>query len=205
MVSEYLSKGVGKLYCIFVDFSKAFDSVNRNKLFMKLKRIGIQEKMYKIIENMYSEVYSSVKVGSYLTKMFECPTGVRQGCMLSPLLFILFLNELVGKLEQSDPRGIQLSPSINEIQMLMYADDIAIFANTIDGLQRKIDIIQDYCEEWNLSVNLKLKLLFDWYGGMISRDEKWYFKDKKIEVASHYKYLGVTMSCRNKWTKMSTL
>ena len=90
VISKYLSKKGGKLYCIFVDFSKAFDSVNRSKLFVKLNKVGIQGKIFKIIKNMYSEVYSSVRVGGLLTESFNCPVGVRQGCMLSPLLFILF-------------------------------------------------------------------------------------------------------------------
>ena len=202
VISKYLSKKGGKLYCIFVDFSKAFDSVNRSKLFVKLNKVGIQGKIFKIIKNMYSEVYSSVRVGGLLTESFNCPVGVRQGCMLSPLLFILFLNELVDKLEEEDPRGVQLSPSINEIQILMYADDIAIFADTIGGLQRKINILQDYCNEWSLSVNLsKTQVVVFKNGGTVSRNEKWYFQNQKIETVSFYKYLGVTMSCRNKWSR----
>ena len=116
MLGSYQNfKQVGKLYCIFVDFSKAFDSVNRSKLFIKLNKVGMQGKIFKIIKNVYSEVYSSVRVGGRLTESFNCPAGVRQGCMESPLLFILYLNELVDKLEGEDPRGVQLSPSINEI------------------------------------------------------------------------------------------
>ena len=112
------------------------------------------------------------------------------------------MNELVDKLEGEDPRGVQLSPSINEIQILMYADDIAIFADTIGGLQRKINILQDYCNEWSLSVNLsKTQVVVFKNGGTVSRNEKWYFQNQKIETVSYYKYLGVTMSCRNKWSR----
>jgi hypothetical protein len=112
------------------------------------------------------------------------------------------LNELFVKLNSVDPRGIQLTPTINEIQLLMYADDIAIFADTIGGLQRKINILQEYCDEWNLSVNLKkTQVVVFKNGGAVSRNEKWLFKGHKLETVSYYKYLGLTISCRNKWSK----
>ena len=57
------------------------------------------------------------------------------------------MNELVDKPEGKDPGGVQLSQTINEIQILMYADNIATFADTIGGLQRKINVLQDYCNE----------------------------------------------------------
>ena len=68
-----------KLYCAFIDFSKAFDYVVRDNLWMKLVHIGIRGKMLNIIQSMYNNVKSRVKYLNQLSDCFECCLGVRQG------------------------------------------------------------------------------------------------------------------------------
>ena len=91
IVQKYLRRKGGRLYAIFVDFEKAFDRVNRNILWHKLNSQNVSSKMVKMLESIYSSLLSCVKTQSGLTSFFNCPTRVKQSCIISPLLFCLFL------------------------------------------------------------------------------------------------------------------
>ncbi|XP_077996531.1 uncharacterized protein LOC144449832 [Glandiceps talaboti] len=95
IIQKYLTLNKGKFYCVFVDFSKAFDTVERQRLWYILLKGGVKGKMFRILHSMYCGVKSCVRTDKGKTEYFECPIGVRQGCMLSPFLFSFFINELV--------------------------------------------------------------------------------------------------------------
>ena len=92
IIQRYLLKRSGKLYVCFVDFQKAFDKINRNT-WNVLRKAGIGGKMLHILQSMYQSVTSYVRCSDGLTYAFDCPTGVRQGCVLSPTLFSFFVEE----------------------------------------------------------------------------------------------------------------
>jgi hypothetical protein len=82
---------------------------------------------------------------------------------------------------------------------LLFADDLAVGATTIIGLQRAINCIKDLCEEWSLKINVtKIKVVFK-KGGKLSRDEKWRLGGEEIEVVKEIKYLGVVLDSRGTW------
>ena len=83
-----------KLFCAFIDFQKAFDSVWRTGLWTKLLKYNITGKVLSIIKNMYGNIKSCVSINGNTTAFFNCKTGLRQGENLSPLLFSLFLNDV---------------------------------------------------------------------------------------------------------------
>ena len=93
LIDIYLNKHK-RLYCWYVDYSKAFDTVSRTELWSKLLNNNISGKLFQIIYNMYKSAKSCVSVNSTLTDNFSCMIGVRQGDNLSPLLFSIFLNDL---------------------------------------------------------------------------------------------------------------
>ena len=93
LIDLYLFRGK-KLYCAFIDYKKAFDSVNRIYLWQKLLSLNVDGKMFKIIHNMYEQAKSCVKAGNCKSQFFSCNVGVRQGENLSPILFSIFLNDL---------------------------------------------------------------------------------------------------------------
>ena len=92
-----------------------------------------------LIREVYSNVKVTVHTDKGLTGFFECKLGVRQGCMLSPRLFIIFINELEKMLKKSKFRGISVGNAI-EVFLLMYADDIVLLGDTVLELQKKINI-----------------------------------------------------------------
>ena len=94
LIQKYCHRGKRKMYGCFVDFSKAFDSVPRDILLAKLKHHGINGKVFKIIKTLYTGDKAGVKFGNKASLPFETTRGVRQGCVLSPLLFNIFLSDI---------------------------------------------------------------------------------------------------------------
>ena len=80
------------LYMVFIDFEKAFDSIDRNTLWKILRHYGVPEKIIKMIQVFYVGFQANVLHEGDMTEAFEMTTGVRQGCLLSPLLFLVALD-----------------------------------------------------------------------------------------------------------------
>ena len=160
LIQKYLSKKKGRIYSLFVDFSRAFDGINRIKLLSLMTNKGVNGHMLKTLKSMYKSVSSCVKASTNnITPYFDCDSGVRQGCMISPLLFSFYVNELVEVMESGKVRGIFTSQDAKDILMLLYADDLSILSDTIGHLQRKLNILYIFCSMNDLNVNcLKQRL-----------------------------------------------
>ena len=94
IVSKNLTRKKKTVYVAFVDFQKGFDSVNRNIMYKILEKNGLSGKLLNSIKAIYKTVLASVKTNFGYTDCFEYPVGLRQGCKMSPMLFIIFINEL---------------------------------------------------------------------------------------------------------------
>ena len=78
------------MYCLFIDFKAAFDSVHHELLWHVLKKQGVKGKFLLTLKSMYSQLKSCVNTNDGLTEFFNCKVGTRQGCMISPMLFVFF-------------------------------------------------------------------------------------------------------------------
>lgn len=94
IIKIHLSAKRRKVYAFFVDFSAAFDHVDRYSLFCKLTAMGLSSKIVKVIRNMYTGTGASIWCQNEVTEEFETTMGVKQGCILSPILFALFINDI---------------------------------------------------------------------------------------------------------------
>ena len=84
--------------------------------------------------------------------------------------------------------------------LLMYADDIFIFSETITGLQTMLDTLYDYTSKWSLSVNInKTKIVVFRKGGVVHLNEKWYYNNQEIEIVDQFTYLGVLLNFNGKY------
>ena len=201
MIDKFLFRKRGRFYCMFVDFAKAFDTVNRDYLIYSLVKSGMHGRVLKLIREVYSTVRATVRTEQCLTDFFECKLGVRQGCMLSPRLFIIFINELEIMLKRSEYRGISMGDAI-EVFLLLYADDIVLVADTVLELQRKIRVLEKFCDKWGMEVNLtKTQVIVFRNGGKTSKSETFFYLAKKVKVVTYYRYLGLIFSSRNNWSK----
>ena len=201
IIDRALLKKRGKLYCCFIDFRKAFDCVNRQALWYKMHGVGVSGKMIQQLRSIYSKSKFAIKVNpNEITHYTGSVTGVLQGCQLSPLLFNIFINDLIDFLHISDCD----SPKIqgHSIHALLFADDLVMISNSVKGLQRLLDRLEKWCDHWCMEVNIeKSKAIVYKKNTKLAADERWHYKNNPIEVVQEFKYLGICLSYNGKWKK----
>ncbi len=176
----------------FVDLEKAFDRVNRNLLFYKLRSMGFGGKLYNIIKGIYSSPVAAVCVNEYITNNFNTDYGVRQGDPLSPTLFGLFINDLAKDIKNTG-LGIKIDDHTC-ISTLLYADDLAIISDNEDDLQQMISVMQQWCRKWRMNVNVKkTKVVHFRPKGCDKTDFVFKYGTDNIDVVDNYKYLGLIL------------
>ena len=202
LVQKYLIKRKGRFYCLYIDFAKAFDCVQHNLLWYVLLKQGINGKILNVIKSMYSKMHSCILTDGGLTDYFLCSLGTRQGCMVSPLLFSLFINEYCNMLHGSNCQGIYVNGNFSNLMTLLFADDMVNCADTVGRLQQQINLLQNFCERYGFKINTdKTKIMVFRKGGPLRKVERWYLNGKQLKVAPHYKYLGITFSTKLSWTR----
>ena len=125
--------------------------------------------------------------------MFPCRRGVRQGCNLSPLLFCLFLSDLEKFLQDREMKGVKLVHS--KLRLLLFADALVLLSETTQDMQRAVDLLNEYCDIWDLKINLiKTKLIpFSNHRTPINPIHI-LLNGSEIQVVKKYKYLGILLS-----------
>jgi hypothetical protein len=118
----------------FIDFKKAFHSMNRASLWRILRVYGIPLAFIEIFRNLHEESSCCVKIDSGVTDFFQLLTGVRQGCLLSPLLFLLVMDYTMRKAMYKAEFGISWSTD-KRLTDLDFADDIALLVESKSVLQ----------------------------------------------------------------------
>ena len=131
---------------------KAYDTVWRDGLWKRLWEEGVRGKMWRVVKGMYETVQSQVLVGEEGTEWFEVETGVRQGCVMSPILFSFFINGLAREIKEKG-KGIKVGE--RKVCLLMYADDIVLLAETAEDLQNMLDVVTEYARKWRFKLNTK--------------------------------------------------
>ena len=123
---------------------------------------------------MYKTVKACVRTSTGLTDYFDSPIGLKQGCLASPILFSLFINELADIIVNSGVRGVQLFPDLTEILLLMFADDLALISDSVVGLQKLLNILYRFCSDRGMIINIvKTMIVVFKKGGMLARNETW--------------------------------
>jgi exonuclease III len=203
IIKKYLSRKKGKLYCAFIDFQKAFDSVNRKKLWARLWQIGCSTKMLEALMGIYNSVKFSIKCDTNkITEPVYSYQGVKQGCILSPLLFILFIDDILDDMKfDTDTPLIGVDDEL-QVPGLLYADDLMLISISIGGLQTKLDKLKVYCERADLTVHTgKTNVICFKNGPTLSRNEVCTFSDARLETVRSVVYLGMCISMSGKWTQ----
>ena len=123
LVDYYCSKRKKFLYGCFVDFSKAFDRIPRYNLFEKLLKYDISGNFYSCLANIYTNNRACVKLNKQVSDYFDINQGVKQGCILSPILFNIYMADLPRKLESGKNDPPKLSQN-GQCSCLIWADDL---------------------------------------------------------------------------------
>ena len=151
-------------------------------------KIGISSKVLNLLKQMYKNITCRVKSNGLLSQEFLYSIGVRQGCVLSPLLFNLFINDVV-ELLQSEKIGISAGEAI--IFILLYADDIVLLAENENDLQYMVNKLRIFCEESKMYVNTSKTQWLIFEKKESSMNFQLSFCDNHIEKVKIFKYLGI--------------
>ena len=140
------------LYINFVDYEKAFDSLDRETLWKLLRHYGIPEKITNLIKKMYENMASRVIHEGQLTEPFEVKTGVRQGCLLSPFLFLLAIDWIMRTTTAGRRNGIQWSLT-QQLEDLDFADDLALLSHSHAQMQDKTTTLNRISKQTGLNIH----------------------------------------------------
>ena len=178
------------VYITFVDFRKAFDSVCRQALFLKLAESNVTGKFYNVLKDMYSNSVGRIKLSGYLSNKFEINKGTEQGHPLSPDLFKHYISDLSPSLEF--PNCPKLANII--VSHLLWADDLIMTALDKNTAQKQLNNLNNFCIKWGIEVNLlKTKLMI--MGKHTDNTDSVYLmlEKNKLKVVDNYCYLGIAI------------
>ncbi len=128
------------LYINFVDYEKALDSVDREVLWKLLRYYGIPSKMVNLIKSSYEGMTCRVIHAGQLTTSFRVNTGVRQGCLLSPFLFLIAIDWIMKTSTSERRNGIQWT-LWSQLDDLDFADDLALLSHSQQQMQEKTSVL----------------------------------------------------------------
>ena len=197
IISKILDKKE-KLYCCFIDYQKAFDSVNRSFLWQKLLRNGCSKIMLKALYAMYQSVKSCVRYKGKFSNFFNTDAGVKQGDPLSPVLFIFFINDIIDNTK--DDNGEPLT--INEINILYSCMQMMLFSSRNPQRACKLCLINYILTVMNggLKINTdKTKVMVFEKG--LPTDVHIYYDNIELEVVDSFKYLGIMFYKNGCWNR----
>ena len=170
-------------YGAFIDFKKAFDSVDRGLLMEALRnRFNVGGRIGRLIRALLAENTINVRSGPTASGPISQTVGVVQGDSLSPYLFILFIDDIADALDDG------------ESTVRLYADDLLLTANTAVALQRALDKLCKWALDKKLTVNVKKSAVMKFRrGGPLASHDFFTFGSERLDIAKEYCYLGVTL------------
>ncbi len=136
----------------FIDFKAAFDTVWREALWRFMSSVGVNQRIIEIVKKMYQNTQCAVMIGGAMTEWFGVEVGVRQGCILSPTLFNLFLEFAMKELKSID-RELNYREKMS--LDIRYADDTTLLSVFFEKLSLSTQELETACLKWGLKINSK--------------------------------------------------
>ena len=171
---------------LYLDFQKAFDTVPHKRLLAKLEAYGISGKTLRIIKDFLADRSFKVKVGSIFSKSFNVSSGVLQGSVIGPLLFLIYINDL--------PNGIRSFISL-------FADDVKMITkcSTADIAQADLDMLNEWERKWLLTFNTKDEKCKVLHIGPKNPNNDYVIGGSKLPTIETEKDLGLHMHSSLNW------
>jgi hypothetical protein len=185
-ISHYMSRG-SNVYTCFVDASKAFDKINISKLFLILLGKDVSPYFLSLLYDIYTRQRVSAKWLNSRSFVFGTTNGVRQGAILSPILFNLYMDNLILMLKSN---GIGCYIGCHYVGAICYADDLTLLCPTRSGLQQMLNICKSFGAEYNVTFNPKKTVCCMFSRSSLQPVRQLEFCDEYIEWSTSVKYLG---------------
>ena len=190
IITSRLERGLPTLTC-FIDIAKAYDTVWRDGLWVKLQRAGCDEQTLDLLQIMYHSVVRRVMINGRVSSTFNVELGVPQGAVLSPLLYAVYIDGLHDALRK---QGLGVWVYGRLVPLLFYADDIVLLASSEAELAAALRVVEGYARQWRFAVNHgKCNVLV--FGDSATKEAAariaWRLGDQVVVMADAYKYLGL--------------
>ena len=183
---EYFTEHGSNVCVAFLDCSKGFDKVDHHGIFIKLMQRNVPLCILNVIMYWYLNLVSVVKWNGIFSRTFQVTSGVRQGGILSPRLFTIYVDDLLLALRNS---GVGCHIVDKFLGAIMYADDLALLAPTRSSLQKLLNICQEYGIEWCITYNTTKTTVMIF--GRSTECQSLFLNDSPIRFVTEYKYLGI--------------
>ena len=185
------------VYLCFLDATKAFDRVNHSVLFDKLEKRGVPGYIIRILAFWYSNQKMMIRWGNIMSESFNVTNGVRQGGILSPYLFNVYMDDLSLKLKKLFP-GCRVADKI--INHLFYADDLVLLSPSHRGLQELLETCEKYANEHDLIFNTKKSVVMIRRSKLLKTAIVQPFKlsNEVLKEVTEFKYLGYVITADGK-------
>jgi hypothetical protein len=190
-----------KTYKLFVDLRKAYDSVPHMCLIRKLQYYGVTGTTLRYIDRLYANGQGAIRVGNRVSQPFDIKRGVRQGCPMSPILFNIFINDI---LDETTPFGVKVDGCPTPVSGLLFADDCVTLAPTKSKMRMLADRLTAWLNKNCMTANnSKCAVVAAVKGGSNNRkNHNWQLQNQSIPSSDEYRYLGLVMDGSNSTQKM---
>ena len=158
LTEKFVSKGKC-LYASFMDLEKAYDRIDRRAMWRVLEQYGVTGRLLEAVKSFYVDSEACVRVCRKESEWFSVKVGLRQGCVMSPWLFNVFMDGVMREVNlEVEEVGASLSDARDnnawKVKCLMYADDTVLLADREEELQLLVDAFGGECRKRKLSVNV---------------------------------------------------
>ena len=188
-------------HLVFVDFSKAYDRVPHSAMLQKLETLGATGKILQLIRGMLQGTTTRIHTAEGLSEPVAVKRGLPQGHTISPMLFALYLNDLLVELQQNKTPGV-CPVNLQDIACLAYADDVVILADSAEEAQKQLDSVRRWAEDWGMQVNLSKGKTEHMVIGPPQESPALSFGQETVKQTQQYKYLGITLSSADRMLKL---
>ena len=178
------------LWIAYVDLKAAFDSIDRNALWLVLTSLGVPKKIVDLMRELYTDTFSCVRVDGQLSNWFPVTSGVRQGCTIAPDLFLAPMDWLLQRTVHQGLVGATLSHEV--FTDLDFADDVALLAETVGSLLLALEIMQQEARPLGLEINWP-KTKIQVTGTEPTNLDDLSVLGQNVEVVDSFTYLGCTI------------
>ncbi len=191
------------VYVCFVDFRKAFDSVWREGLAYKLLKKNIGGPFGKLLYNICSNTNVALKLKEGISDTFSSNIGVKQGCVLSPNIFNIFISDLPEYVNKPENEPVTLFREA--VNCLLFADDVVLISESAKGLQGCIDSLTKFVDDWLLEIHPdKTKVMVFNKTGKLLNKNKFTYRGHQLELVKSYTYLGIQMALNGNFSNAIT-
>ena len=187
------------LYVAYMDLEKAYDRIDRDAMWRVLSMYGINGQLLKAVQSLYTGSEACVRVCREEGEWFEVGVGLKQGCVMSPWLFNLFMDGVMREVrEKVDDVGATMWDARRncewKVEWLMFADDTVLIGDSEEKLERLVHEFERVCGRRKLKVNVTKSKTMKIGKNVEENEMNVHLNNRRMDEVDTYRYLGVDIS-----------